>query len=442
MTFYSNNPRTTTTDPKKRNRSTQMRQWRRFKDKFNKNLLSVAGVYTLIVVITMALLADFLANNKPLAVKYQGEWYFPIMQEYGMEITGVGKQGNMTPVRWKKLKCDFVLWPPVPYASNGMDMKNIHASPLEKQQVSSWRWRHWLGTDNLGRDVLAGLIHASRISLAVGIIAMGVAGFIGILLGSLAGYFGDYYFKNSWGQLLLNLLGGAASIFYALGVRGYELSDALDTSFFSFMGELSWSLLIMGGIMVGINKIAAFIKYPGFFAQKVHIPVDVIVSRLIEIVVSIPILFLIVFVIAIAEPSLLLVILVIGITQWTNIARFMRAELLRIRQLSFIEALRALGVSDFRILWRHAIPNALTPVLIILAFGIASAVLVESTLSFLGLGVPANTITWGSMLSLARQYPSNWWLAVFPGSAIFVTVTAFNLIASGLSEALDPKLIS
>ncbi len=130
---------------------------------------------------------------------------------------------------------------------------------------------------------------------------------------------------------------------------------------------------------------------------------------------------------------------VIGFTSWTGIARFIRAELLRVRSLEYIEAANALGFSSTRTLLRHAIPNSLSPVLIAVAFGIASAILVESILSFLGIGVPAETVTWGSLLSTARKYSQDWWLAVFPGFAIFITVTVFNLIGEGLTDALDPR---
>jgi peptide/nickel transport system permease protein len=130
---------------------------------------------------------------------------------------------------------------------------------------------------------------------------------------------------------------------------------------------------------------------------------------------------------------------IIGLIGWTSIARFIRAELLRIRNLSYIEAARAMGFSEFQILLKHAIPNALGPVLITLAFGIASAILLESTLSFLNIGVSDEDVSWGKLLSYARQREEAWWLAVFPGLAIFITVTIFNLIGEGLSDAFENR---
>ena len=155
--------------------------------------------------------------------------------------------------------------------------------------------------------------------------------------------------------------------------------------------------------------------------------------------VSIPTLFLIISVVALAKPSIFIVMIIIGLTGWTGIARFIRAELLKVRNLEFIEAANALGYSESRIVFKHAIPNALSPVLIAIAFGIASAILTEATLSFLGIGVPAESLTWGSLLSASRQNTGAWWLAVFPGLAIFVTVTVYNLVGEGLTDALDPR---
>jgi peptide/nickel transport system permease protein len=130
---------------------------------------------------------------------------------------------------------------------------------------------------------------------------------------------------------------------------------------------------------------------------------------------------------------------VIGFTSWTGISSFIRAELLKVRNLEFIEAAEALGYSKWRILFKHAIPNALSPVLIAIAFGIASAILVESFLSFIGLGIPPEVLTWGKLLALSRGGKSQLWVAIFPGLAIFLTVTVFNLIGEGLTDALDPR---
>jgi peptide/nickel transport system permease protein len=199
-------------------------------------------------------------------------------------------------------------------------------------------------------------------------------------------------------------------------------------------------LLVFSVIILFANLLVIPLKKLPLLGRQVSIPVDMVISRLIEIKLSIPTLFLIISIIAIAKPSVFLVMVIIGFTTWTGIARFIRGELLRIRRLEYIEAAKALGFSEARILFRHAIPNALSPVLIAVAFGIASAILIEATLSFLGIGVPPETMTWGSLLSSARSHPSAWWLAIVPGFAIFITVTIYNLVGEGLTDAMDPRL--
>lgn len=296
-----------------------------------------------------------------------------------------------------------------------------------------------MGTDELGRDVLAGMIHGTRIALLVGFVSMGIAAVIGILIGSLAGFLGDQKLKMTVAGIIFNLLALFFGIFYGFGSRSYILKEALGNSMFHFIGELMVSLFIIAVIFLVFNLMAKGLQNAGFFGKKVSVPVDIIISRLIELMLSIPTLFLIISIAAISKPSIFTVMAIIGFTSWTGIARFIRAELLRIRSLEFIEAAYALGFKERRILLKHAIPNALSPVFVAIAFGIASAILIEATLSFIGIGVPAETVTWGSLLSAARQSSGAWWLAIIPGFAIFLTVTIYNLVGEGLTDALDPR---
>ena len=162
---------------------------------------------------------------------------------------------------------------------------------------------------------------------------------------------------------------------------------------------------------------------------------------MIEIMMTIPTFFLIVTVVAFLPKSLFTIMLVIGLTNWPGVARLTRAEFLKTKTLEYVVAARALGATDLRMIFRHVLPNTLAPVLVAATFGVASAVLVESALSFLGLGVPPTTASWGSVLATARQLlPSGWWLAAFPGLAIFLTVTSYNLVGEGLRDAADPRL--
>jgi peptide/nickel transport system permease protein len=164
---------------------------------------------------------------------------------------------------------------------------------------------------------------------------------------------------------------------------------------------------------------------------------DWIVSRVIEVILCFPLLFLVLAIVALFGPSIWTIMISIALTSWTSEARFIRGEFLRIRELEFAQAARASGARDARIIFRHLLPNAMAPVLVFASFGVAWAILTESSLSFLGLGVPLPTATWGSILSAAEEYA--WWLVVFPGVAIFLTVAAFNIIGDRFRDALDPR---
>jgi peptide/nickel transport system permease protein len=168
--------------------------------------------------------------------------------------------------------------------------------------------------------------------------------------------------------------------------------------------------------------------------------VDLLLSRFFEVMLSIPTFFLILTVAAVLPPSIYNVMVILGLTGWVDIARLVRGESLKLRHLDFVTAARSLGASTRTIMVRHLLPNGLAPILVSASFGVASAILAESGLSFLGIGVPAGLVTWGSILAVSQQNTFAWWLAVFPGLAIFLTVTAYNLAGDGLRDALDPHL--
>lgn len=411
--------------------------WEYVKRQFAKNKRALYASYVVIFLLFIAIFADFLANDKPIVMKYQGNWYAPVAQEYAVDF-GLGKwQKELINVKWKNLEMDAALWPPIPYKPTTQD-KSIrqYAEPMTQGDNG----KHWLGTDKLGQDVAAGMIHGTRIALSVGLVAMSIAFIIGVFLGTIAGFFGDDKFQVSRIRVILNLCFLPFAYFYGFMVRSYALSDAIATSILSFLLQFLLSLIIFIGILLLPNLLTIPLKKIPFFGKKIKIPLDILLTRFIEVVVSVPVLVLILVIIAIAKPSIYNVMIIIGLVSWTGIARFIRAELLKIRRLEYIEAADALGYSNMRKMFRHAVPNALSPVFISVAFGIAAAILIEAFLSFLGIGVPVDTITWGKLLNLSRSNSSAWWLAVFPGLAIFITVTVFNLIGEGLTDALDPKL--
>lgn len=404
--------------------------WRRFR----ANRTASGSLRILYILVFLAVFGDFIANEKPLYCRVEGQVYFPVFRQYAVDLGLAEWEARFVQTGWSELEYEKVLFPPIPYSAHTLDHRNMnYVSPLEEQQVDSWRRRHWLGTDRSGRDALAGMIRGTRIALSVGVVAMGVATFIGLLLGSLGGFFGDHGLRISYARLVLNLVGLGLGLFYAFVSRSYALSEV------PFLWELLKSLGILFGMLLLVNILSSPARRLPWLGRRFDFPTDLLVMRLIELFNAIPGLLLILSVVAIVRQSNIFhIMVIIGLISWTSVARFVRAELLRIRRLSYIEAARALGYSRRRTLIRHALPNALPPVLITIAFGIAASILLEALLSFLGVGLPPDSVTWGTMLNQARSAPGAWWLAVFPGLAIFVTVTLFNLIGEGLSEALEP----
>lgn len=195
------------------------------------------------------------------------------------------------------------------------------------------------------------------------------------------------------------------------------------------VGFVAVSIYVMLGIFFG--SIAGY--YGGW--------VDMVISRFIEVMLCFPTFFLILAILAFVGPSIYNIMIVIGLTGWTGIARLVRGELLRLKSQEYCLAAKASGASDARIIFRHLLPNAMAPVLVSATFGIAAAILVESSLSFLGFGVPPYVASWGGILSASKEFMDiAWWLMLAPGFAIFITITAYNLVGDGLRDAIDPRM--
>lgn len=416
--------------------------WSIVKRQFNRNKLAVWSMRAVYMIVFVALIADFLASDLPLACGYNGKTYFPVLKEYGVNL-GISKwPPELSNVDWHNLKYDWVVTTPIPYSPKYQDLNNANfVSPLASQNVPSFKYRHFLGTDNLGRDVLSGMIKGTRVAVMVGVISMSIAVVIGIILGAMAGYFGDTQLKMSRARVWLNVVFLFIAVYYAFVVRSYDLSDGFSAGLGAGFMQLFISLAIFFIVMLIPNLLTIGLKKIPYLKQQVAIPLDILISRLIEVKVSIPSLLLILSIVAVlSKPSILIVMVVIGFLGWTGIAKYIRAELLKVRSLEYIEAAQALGFSQMRVMFKHAIPNSLTPVLITIAFGVAGAILTESSLSYLGIGVAPEDVTWGSLLAACRQDVGAWWLAIIPGFAIFITITIFNLLGEGLAEAMDPRL--
>lgn len=195
------------------------------------------------------------------------------------------------------------------------------------------------------------------------------------------------------------------------------------------VGFVAVSIYLLIGIFLGACA--------GYFGGKI----DMVISRLIEIMICFPTFFLILAVLAFVGPSIYNIMIVIGLTGWTGIARLVRGEFLKQRQIEYVAAAKVQGAGWVRIVFRHIFPNTLAPVLVSATFGIASAILAESSLSFLGFGVQPPTPSWGDILSQSRDFIDiAWWLTLFPGIAIFLTITSYNLVGEALRDAIDPRL--
>jgi peptide/nickel transport system permease protein len=221
--------------------------------------------------------------------------------------------------------------------------------------------QHWLGTDQLGRDVLSRMLYGARVSLAVGFISVGIAATIGVMLGAAAGH--------------------------------------------------------QGGL------------------------VDASIMRVVDLMLVFPRFFLLLAVLAFLPPSIWTIMAVIGLTGWMGVARLVRAEFLTLKEREFVIWSHAVGASAPRVVFRHVLPNAMGPVLVAMTLGIPAAILTESGLSFLGLGVQPPYATWGNILNEGKDaIEIAWWLSVYPGLAILITVLSYNLLGEGVRDALDPRL--
>jgi len=189
------------------------------------------------------------------------------------------------------------------------------------------------------------------------------------------------------------------------------------------------------GIAVAIGTVVGLVS--GFYSGVV----DTVLMRFVDIMLCFPAFFLILAVITFLEPSIWYIMMVIGLTGWMGVARLVRAETLSIREMDYIMAARCIGCSDQRIIFRHILPNAISPVLVSATLGVAGAILTESALSFLGIGVQPPTPSWGNILTSGKDYIEfAWWLSLFPGLAILITVLAYNLLGEGIRDALDPRV--
>lgn len=408
----------------------------------NKGLKTCVRIFLLFV--GVAILATFLANDKPLICKYKGHWLFPAFSLKNQLITGNETINYNMAQEWKRLQTELCIFPPCSYSPNTIDADNApRKSPFDKQTMTlqngksialPLKFRHWLGTTQNGNDVLSCLIHGTKISLSVGILSMLVAGLLGIFLGASSGYFQNNTLRIGYIQVLFLFISLFFNYFLCFIIRAEKLTDGFQSGGIWLMYQILFTIYLI------IQNTVLFLWLGKWIDKKLHcdnrlnFPIDTMVLRIIEILSSIPTLLLIISISAITKPSFSLLIMMIGFLSWTGIARITRAEYLKAKQLDYVTSCKAMGMGYCRIITRHILPNVLPLILVQIVFGLADAVLIESSLSFIGVGVPLDTITWGSLLNEARDHFSAWWLVVFPGLCMFTLIFIYNKVALEISK--------
>lgn len=410
-----------------------------FKSEIGQSKSFRTAVLFLIFLAMVSLTASFIANDKPLFVKTGSSFWFPAFS---------GETYYNQDLRFADL-AEFpsdtitVIMPPVRYAPGATDIENSgFKSPTQTQfkdeagsrkMLQGWE-RHHLGTGKRGEDILSGLIHGTRISLSAGIYCTIIAGFIGILLGCLAGYFGDRGISIPRGVAITITVGMLPAWFYAFNLRTFLITADMPVSTITAIIQVLASIFIFILVLAICVIPGLLISKAPFFKYKVSIPVDWLISRVIETINSLPKLIIIISIAAVSRPSMANIILLIGLTNWTEIARITRSEIMRIRNTDYMASAKSSGASPWRILVKQALPNAFPVISVALVYCMASAILTESSLSFLGLGTPVDIVTWGSLLSGAREQFTAWWLVVFPGVMVFLTILSLNKIADTISS--------
>ena len=308
--------------------------------------------------VVLSLFAEILSNDKPLVVRYHGDFYFPIVQDYP-ETTFGGDFPTSTdyldPDIRKKITGDgnWAIYPPNPYGANTLSYyaKYPFPSPPSPDNL--------LGTDERGRDLLAQLIYGFRLNVLFGLVLTAIGVVIGVIAGAIQGFFGG--------------------------------------------------------------------------------KTDLAFQRFIEIWSSMPELYLLIIFSAVFAPSVALLVVLLSLFGWMGLSDYVRAEFFRNRQMDYVKAARALGVGNGRIMWRHILPNSMTPVVTFLPFRMSAAILALTSLDFLGLGVPPGTPSLGELLSQGKQNIDAWWISIATFAVLVITLLLLTLMGDALRDALDPR---
>ncbi len=330
------------------------RAWQRFRC----NRLGYWSLITFCVLVVLSLAAELVSNDRPLVVRYQGQWYFPIVQDHAETVFG-GDFDTPTDYLDPFIKeqitqgDNWALYAPNPY---GPKTINYFAELPNPSPPSA---ANWLGTDDRGRDLLAQLIYGFRVSVLFALALTVIGVLLGVLTGAIQGFFGGR--------------------------------------------------------------------------------TDLAFQRFIEIWGSMPELYLLIIFSAVFAPSVGLLLVLLSLFGWMGLSDYVRAEFLRNRQLDYVRAARAMGLSNAQIIWRHVLPNSLTPVVTFLPFRMSAAILALTSLDFLGLGVPPGTPSLGELLSQGKNNIDAWWISISTFAVLVITLLLLTFMGDALRDALDPR---
>ena len=336
-------------------KSPSARAWLRFK----KNRIGCWSLCLFSLLVVLALVAEVLSNDRPLLVRYNGQWYAPVMQDLPETTFGgdfATQADYLDPfIREQFQKAgNFAVFAPNTYGPKTLNYFDEAPNPAPPSAA------HYLGTDERGRDLLAQLVYGFRISVLFGLGLTLVGVFLGLLTGAVQGY----------------------------------------------------------------------------FAGKT----DLVTQRFIEIWSAMPELYLLIIFSAIFQPSVTLLLILLSAFGWMGLSDYVRAEFLRNRQLDYVRAARALGVSNLQIMWRHILPNSMTPVVTFLPFRMSAAILALTSLDFLGLGVPPGTPSLGELLSQGKANIDAWWISLSTFAVLVITLLLLTFMGDALRDALDPRM--
>jgi len=329
------------------------------------------GFYLLV-----AFLGSFLAGDIPIYCNKNGKVTFPVLSEllYSSSFN----------TQYDSESC---IMPFIPFSPLHIDKRSPTAiSPFDTNNSGSIKNRHWLGTDKLGRDVASGMIHGTAVALKIGLLSIIFAFIFGVGLGMLSAYYKD-------DGIRFNLLQGLIFIFLS-GAGIYYLSMEyllFNPSFLYFIMGTVFLIIILWKMLSWLSKLKNLKKY--------NFPLDMMLLKIIEIRKSFPGVFILLALTCLfAAPSIWNIVFIIALLSWTEFARFARAETLAIKEENYILSVKVLGYDDFKILTSHILPNILPTLLVVACFNTGGAVLLESTLSFLGIGLPVEQVSWGKMM--------------------------------------------